>query len=397
MTLEQDSARPVATAPDRPRAAVLQPRWRRRLARTTAAAGAAWLAFVLAHLGLSGRTPLWAPLDLTPPLLFAAVPAVLLAAGAALSRWARRRVRWTLLAGPVAAGLLGAGLSGINPAALWYDPPPAPPGAITMVSWNTEFWDQDWITGGRLDADDLYRYLRSLDADVYLLHEYLHLNDGATDIHAKAVRLAEEPRLRREFPGYQIAVAGEQLTLSRFPIVAQRGLEITRWLPADLRALPPALADFPASYTTETLRTDIAVHGTTVSFYNAHVHQPPHEPLVYRGADRAANRYNHARRVASYRALDADVRGNPNPVVVGADLNTSPAMRMRRLLPEGLVDHTRALESMYPATWRADGTPLWRIDWLLTTAEVAVHSYEMLDPAGLSDHRAQRAVLSLSG
>jgi len=162
-----------------------------------------------------------------------------------------------------------------------------------MVSWNTEFWDQDWITGGRLDADDLYRYLRSLDADVYLLHEYLHLNDAATDIHAKAVRIDEVPRLRREFPGYQLAVAGEQLT-------------------------------------------------------------------------RRTNR-------------------------------TSPAMRMRRLLPEGLVDNTRALESIYPGTWRADGTPLWRIDWLLTTSQVAVHRYEMLDPAGLSDHRAQRAVRSLSG
>jgi endonuclease/exonuclease/phosphatase family metal-dependent hydrolase len=396
MTLEQDTARATAATPDRQPTAATPPRWRRRLAGATATAGVAWLAFVLAHLGFSGRTPLWAPLDLTPPVLFVAVPVALLAAGAAVIRYARRRTRWTLLAGPVAAGLLGAGLSGINPAALWYDPPPAPSDAITLVSWNTEFWDQDWITDGRLDADDLYRYLRSLDADVYLLHEYLHLNDAAPDIHAKAVRIDDLARLRREFPGYEIAVAGEQLTLSRFPIVARRGLEITRWLPPDLRAVPPALAAFPASYTTEALRTDIAVHGTTVSLYNAHVHQPPHEPLVYRGADREANRYNHARRVASYRALNEDVRDNPHPVVVGADLNTSPAMRMRRLLPERLVDHTRALDSVYPATWRADGTPLWRIDWLLTTPDVAVHRYEMLDPAGLSDHRAQRAVVSLS-
>jgi hypothetical protein len=58
---------------------------------------------------------------------------------------------------------------------------------------------------------------------------------------------------------------------------------------------------------------------------------------------------------------------------------------------------TRVLDSIYPTSWKVGGMEFWRIDWLLTTPDVAVHRYEMRGPAGLSDHRAQRAVLSVDG
>lgn len=359
--------------------------------RLVVAATTLWSLFLVTHLLVSGRTPLWTPAEAAPPLLFVAVPVALLVV-APLARPAR----WRIMAVLLVVALLGGGRSGINLATLWYTPPPAPPNAFKLVAWNTEFWDQDWSTegGGAVDSARFYRYLRELDADIYLLQEYLHLRmaDGQPGV---SLRVDALPRLRAEFPGYHIAVGGEQITLSRFPIVDHRALDLTRWLPDDLADVPPELAEFPASYTVETLRTDIELDGRVVSFYNAHVHQPPHEWWVFRGADRAANRYNDARRQASYRALRSDVEANPNPVVIGADLNSSPAMGIRRLLPADLVDHTRVLPSLYPTSWAAETLEYWRVDWLLSTDDVAVHSYEMPSPARLSDHRPQRAVVSL--
>lgn len=365
--------------------------------RLVVAASLAWLLFVVLHRLLSGRTGLWAPLDLIPPFLLVAVPTILLAV-APLAR----PVRWRIMAVLAVAGLLGGGQSGINLTTLWYTPPPAPPEAITVVSWNTEFWDQDWRNaGGDGYRTDFYDYLRELDADVYLLTEYLYSRgsdgfqgDWTADM---AEQLNELPRLRREFPGYQIATIGEQITLSRFPIVRQRGLDLRPWLPADQREVPPALSDFAESHTTETLRTDILVDDATVSFYNTQVLQPPLDWRLYRGESRDANGATHARREASYRAIREDVAGNQNPVVLAGDLNTSPAMGIRRLLPESLVDHTPALSSVYPASWLAGTFELWRLDWLLTTEDVTVHRYELLGADGHSDHRPQRVVLSVAG
>ncbi|MEU7755956.1 endonuclease/exonuclease/phosphatase family protein [Micromonospora sp. NPDC049171] len=361
--------------------------WGTRLVVT---ASLGWLLFVLVHRPLSGRLVLWAPVDLIPPLLFAVIPLVLLA----VAPFARP-VRWRIMAVLVVAALLGYGNSGVNLATLWHTPPPAPQGAITVVAWNTEFWDQDWASGGGVDPDPHYRYLRDLDADVYLLQEYLHLDASATDKDDEAVRIDATARLRAEFPNHQIAVAGEQITLSRLPIVAQTGLDIRPWLPGSRKDIPSGLDDFQDSYTTETLRTDLLLGGQTVSFYNTHIHQPPHSFAIHRRAGRQANRENDYRRQASYRALRADIDDNPNSVVVGADLNTSPAMGISRLLPDGLVDHTGTLPDLYPASWAAGETPLWRVDWLLTSPDVSVHAYQLRDPAGLSDHRAQWSVLSV--
>ncbi|HEX6467978.1 MAG TPA: endonuclease/exonuclease/phosphatase family protein [Streptosporangiaceae bacterium] len=367
--------------------------WGTRLVVT---ASLGWLAFVLLHRLLSGRTWVWAPFDLLPPLVFVAVPVALLAV-APLARPVRWRIM-AVLAGTIA---LGAPASGVNLAALWYSPPPAPPGAITVVSWNTEFWDQNLRTarGKAFDAG-FYDYLRGLHADVYLLKEYLYFDTskgslGGTWTADMARRIDKAPELRRAFPGYRIAVAGDQITLSRFPIVGQRAVDLRPWLPSKWKAVPAELRDWPDEYTTETLRTDIKVNGTVVSFYNAQPIQPPVKWRLYEGAARATDRYTLARQQASYRALRADVDANDHPAVLGADLNASPAMGIRRLLPKRLVDRSPALPSIYPTSWQAGGLDLWRIDWLLTTRDITVHTYEMVGPAGLSDHKAERAVLSV--
>ena len=357
----------------------------------TATAG--WAAFVVAHRLISGRTPMWAPFDMLPPLVFVAVPVVLMVI-APLAR----PVRWRLLIALAVTVAIGWPVNGLNPGTLWYTPPAAPAGAIRVVSWNTEFWDQDWRTAGRTTTPDFYAWLRSFDADVYLLKEYLRAKpEAATQAWTAdlAIRVDATAELAREFPGYQVAVAGEQITLSRLPIVSHTGLDMQPYLPAAQRDVPPALADFAESFTVETLRTDIQVGDRVVSFYNAQPHQPPTQWQLWKPDARDADRYNFNRRAASFRVLRQDIEANPNPVVIGADLNTSPSMGTRRWLPSGLDDNRAALSSVYPATWNDRGAGLWQIDWFLTGHGARVNRYQLPDAGGRSDHRPQVVTLSV--
>lgn len=356
-------------------------------------ATAGWAVFVVAHRLISGRTPMWAPFDMLPPFVFVVVPLVLIV----ITPFARP-VRWRLLIVLAVTVVIGTPVNGMNLRTLWYTPPRPPAGAIKVVSWNTEFWDLDWRTAGRETTPDFYTWLRSFDADVYLLKEYLRAKPEAASrawTADLAIRVDATAELAREFSGYQVAVAGEQITLSRLPIVAHTGLDIQQYLPAEQRDVPPALADFAESFTVETLRTDIQVGDRVVSFYNAQPHQPPTQWQLWRSSARDAGRYNHNRRRASFRVLQQDIEANANPVVVGADLNTSPSMGSRRWLPSGLDDNRAALSSVYPITWNARGARLWQIDWLLTGHGARVHRYQIPDASGRSDHLPQVVTLSV--
>ncbi|HYN97259.1 MAG TPA: endonuclease/exonuclease/phosphatase family protein [Pilimelia sp.] len=385
-----------ATVAERPATAGPTPaaprrRWRRWPARLLLAAGVGWLALVVLHLILSGTAYWWGPIDLMPPLAFAAVPVLLLLVAAAA-----RSVRWRVAVVSVAALALGAECTGLNLATLWHTPPPAA-GAITVVTWNTEYWDQDLQPGGPHSTADFYAFLRAMDADVYLLQEYAHVDVTREDTFSQALEIDQEAQLRAAFPGYEIVLAGRDLTLSRLPVVGHRWLDSTPWLPADLRAVPPGLRDRPLFYQSQTLRTDIRVHGRVVSFYNSHLYQPPQRIFRLRGDPGQSmfsiDRFNAEMRLAGYAAIAADMAGNPLPIVFAGDLNTSPAMGIRRLVPDRLVDQTRVLSSLYPASWPAS-SPKWRLDWLFTTPDVAVSRYELLDTAGFSDHKIQRVALS---
>jgi endonuclease/exonuclease/phosphatase (EEP) superfamily protein YafD len=365
-------------APETPAARPARWCWGTWLVMTAAAL---WLAFVVAHRLLSGRIWIWAVLDLVPPIAFAAVPVLLLAV-ARLARPARWRV--VLLAG--AALLLGADLSGVAPAAPWRAAPPAPPGAIRVMSWNTEFWDQED------DPAAFYRYLKAQDADVYLLQEYVFLADR------QPRRIDDLARLRAEFPGYEIVAHSELVTLSRLPIVSAAPIDAMPWLSAATGSLPPPDTDFLPYWTTKTLRTDVRAGDRTVSLYNVHLPVPlatDRNPLG--GEFWRIIREQHGRRWANLHALEADLAANSGPVVVAGDLNTTEAMSALRPMSERLADAgAGTLRSPYPATWGFGGVPLWRLDWAFTSADVRVHGYRFGDPAGLSDHPAQHLLISPS-
>ncbi len=94
-------------------------RWGVRLA---AVACVGWLVVVVLHHLLSARTYVWGPVDLLPPIVWAAVPVVLLPVA-----WLARPMRRRLVGAALLALVLGVGYSGINFATVFHTPPPAPP------------------------------------------------------------------------------------------------------------------------------------------------------------------------------------------------------------------------------------------------------------------------------
>jgi endonuclease/exonuclease/phosphatase (EEP) superfamily protein YafD len=339
--------------------------------RVVSVVAVGWLA--LAALGplLHGRSWVLTFPQLLPPIMYLAVPAALVVLAVLLRP---RRLRVVLA---LAGLLLGAAQSGLNVAALAPGPGPAPAAALRVLSWNTEVWTD------AAGADRHYRFLRAQHADVYLLQEYQPFAD-------RAQQAADLARIRAAFPGYTMVTRGELLTLSRLPVASVTAL------PTD----PPAGSSWYVEYqTVKALRTDLLVGGRILSVYNVHMPIPLDLTSPLRGRFYQEVQDRHAHRVVDYRALEADIRRDGHPVLVGGDFNTGQAMGGLHAAHLRLRDAARAGRTMlYPLSWNArwPAEP-WRLDWAFTSPDVRVHRYRFIDPQGQSDHRAQQLVISLRG
>jgi endonuclease/exonuclease/phosphatase (EEP) superfamily protein YafD len=343
-------------------------------------AAVGWLSYQVAQLVLSGRWWLMLLSDLAPPLVFVAVP--LLLAGLAPLAW-RHWWRVLMLAG--LALLLGAPQAGLNPAVLWRDPPPVPAEALRVVSWNTNFWHQ------HQDPEHFYRYLRSFDADVYLLQEYLYFTD-------RPVPIDDLAGLRAAFPGYQLVAASELVTLSRLPIESSAALDGSRWLSPETGSAPPPGTDFLPYWTTKTLRTDVRHGGTLLSLYNVHIpvqvdaERSPLTRRFYTVIEEQA-----ARRDAAWRALTDDLAANPLPTLVAGDFNSTPSMGELRRLDRWVRRADPTEGSIYPTSWDDRGPAmLWRLDFVFHTPRVNLHRYTFHHSQHLSDHPAQDLRVSIA-
>ncbi|HKB30067.1 MAG TPA: endonuclease/exonuclease/phosphatase family protein [Streptosporangiaceae bacterium] len=324
-------------------------------------------AFLTCHLLANGRWWLWLLPTLAPPLLFAAVPAALLAAAllaAALGAGGPAPGRSLALAG--AALVVAMPESGLRAGFLRRrSAPGAAADAVRIVSWNTYYWHQ------HDDPERFYAYLRGLDADVYLLQEYIY--------HVGNWRfrpLDDDARLFARFPDYQVAVHGQLVTMSRLPV----------------EGTPTALA-------AEVLRVDLrlAPGGTVLSTYNLHipVQLGPFSPfsrLFYRVVRERARE-----RDEQYGALVRDIAGNREAVIVAGDFNASPIVGDVHRLELAATDAIRASHSLYPVSWncRRRLLKLWRLDWAFVSGGARVHRYEFVDPGGRSDHCVQRLLVTV--
>ncbi|WP_162603040.1 endonuclease/exonuclease/phosphatase family protein [Streptomyces sp. CS081A] len=365
------------TAPEAP--ARGRSRSRRRRNGIVLGAALAWLALLLVEWAADGRIWLGHLVGIVPPAAFVLVPLGL----AVLAPLARGAARWRSLAAAVLALLMGFGQSGFDPAAAWRPEPAPGPDSVRVFAWNTNSWNQ--LLGTQ---DHFYAFLRSKDADVYLLHEYQHV----TADRKGRLPIDDLARLRREFPGYGIAVRGELVTLSRFPIVRQPAVGPARDVPTD--------ADWPTEYReNKVLRTDVLVGGRAVSFYN--VHMPVWNSMpdgLLSSAFYRHMRERFAPRRAQYAGLEADLAANRNPVVVAGDFNATAAMSDLDPLRERLSDAAEVSTDPYPTSWEEGGwKPFWRTDWAFTGNGAKAERYEFGAPEKLSDHAVQDLWVSLPG
>ncbi len=385
MSTHLDEAAPAAgpsegtLPPPRPRR-----RPGRRAARLLTGALVLWTTFLAAFYGLTGGHWWWRPLELMPPLTFAVVPLFLLVL-TPLARGARLR----LAAAALCCVLLGLPLVGLNLYALpgLGGGSAVPAGALRVFSWNTEYWDDSD------DPDAFYDFLKAQRADVYLLQEHV-----SWDLPGhRPIRSDHRAELQARFPGYHVVAVGEVLTMSRYPIEDWHGLDSWPYLPGNGLGMPPD-SSFPEYYRYKVLRTDLRIRGRVTTFYNVHV--PVQLDISMDPASSQFTEFMRAqekRREATYRVLEHDIDHNRLPMVVAGDMNGTAAMGELGGLGSRLRDALPASDELYPVSWPSGGPSLWRLDWAFTSESVKVHTYDMVDAEGMSDHRAQALTMTLPG
>lgn len=351
---------------------------RRTATRLLLAATAAWILFLLLHILLAGRWWPWLIVEATPPLTAVAVPLLLLAL-ALLTRPVRRWLAMVLaLLLLVGAHLAGYGLGWTSTGWTgtgWTGTATGNPRgtSVEVFAWSTNYWQMSD------DKDAFYAFLRRQHADVYLLQEYLYRKEGVEPPN-QVIRIDDSARLRAEFPGYQLSVDGELLTLSRLPIVATHH-----------QRLPSTGTDWFWKGT-KSQRTDIQVGGRTVSFYNVHL------PVPFRiGGNPFSGRFHRLLkeqstwRLRELRRLRADLADNPHPALLAGDFN-SPWMELSSP-GSGSRAHGFPNSLAAPRTWPVSDfrlPRLWRLDWVYTTGGLAVPSYRLAGGESFSDHAAQK-------
>jgi endonuclease/exonuclease/phosphatase (EEP) superfamily protein YafD len=196
--------------------------------------------------------------------------------------------------------------------------------------------------------------------------------------------------VRARFPGYHVAVKGEFLTLSRFPIVRTKALHA--------RGLPPDRSPWHDFWSVKTLRTDLKIGERVLSVYNVHIQTPigTNRNILGRTFHRQLKE-QYTRRKAQFRALTDDIESNPLPTLVAGDFNSTSAMGDMRGIRSLLTDATPTQRSLYPVSFPVTGIipRLWRLDWVFTDSGVKVHRYAFRGSEGLSDHKAQSLLVSL--
>ncbi|MFV2084569.1 endonuclease/exonuclease/phosphatase family protein [Micromonospora sp. LOL_021] len=400
MTIDDIAASP-APSPTPPMTDRSGPRWRRAARALRRWYG--WLLIVVAALWLgynvvrrvtTGRWHWSILLDAVPPVFLVAVPLLLLGLSAAACG---PRRRWA--AALALAGLLpGIDQTGVNLHALRPGDRPVPASAVHVVSWNTNYWGMS-----NDDPQAQLRFLKRLDADVYLLQEHVIWVPGTGEVGYHPIR--DDARLQAEFPGYHIVRRSELVTISRFPVVATPLFGPAAQLPPD--------APFNQVFSRDkVLRTDLLVGDSTVSVYNVHVTVPTAIDLSILRPQVDPDAYFRRKfdwRQAEVQGLVDDLQANPNPSIISGDFNATSSMGTLDPLRAVAEDATTASRHLLPMSWRFNAPmtfqwdnplaglplPFWRIDWTFTAGPVTVHRYELASAEYLSDHRPQHLWFSV--
>lgn len=340
-----------------------------------------WLVFVIFHLIFTGKTPLWNFLGSIPPSFFGVIPLVFLTFEVL---WKKKRLSGILTA--VFSLLLGVTQLDINILRIKNNEIPA--GGYTSIkvfNWNTEYWDQF------KDKDRFYRFLKTQDADIYILQEYLHITKDFSVPKADRSKLFsicsvvpgfplhylavdDRKRLREEFPGYYFVTDKQFVILSRFPI-----------------------KDSHPDYSEQYSVTDIDIYGRLVRFFNVHMllhvePENPFQPHYYEALDR---RYK--ARQLGFKRLKEDIKKTSTYFIAG-DFNSTKAMGVMDDLLKEHVDAVKYSNELIPLSFGFYGLRLWRFDYGMvpkTNENLKIKIYQNIDHEGLSDHNPQSFVLDI--
>jgi hypothetical protein len=307
-----------------------------------AASGVLLVAYIL-HVALTGRIWLWNIFSVIPPILFVLVPLALIV-------WTLVARDWVALVVSLAVLLLGWSQTDLNLHTFGPRMAPDPSAStVTVFNWNTRFWNEE------RDAD-FYPFLEAQNADVYQLQEYW-------DRQGKPLNL--RPELERAFAGYSIAISDELVTVSRFPILAERGDLAGRFL-----------------------RVDASVDGQPVSFYNVHIKMQLGSDMAGIFRDRAQE----------FSRLQSDLTQNPAPAYISGDFNSTTSMGVMTWLRDRYQDSVSAGNRLIPRSWASHllpGLRLWRLDFNLVDPRLMLVSHEDVDVGSKSDHVAQLVTITM--
>lgn len=214
---------------------------------------------------------------------------------------------------------------------------------LRVVSWNTEYWDQNEGT------DALVAALRALDADVLLLQEHLYW-----DPVSSSTKAIDGANILSECCGFKhVWQQGELVTASRLP-----GIQA---------------ADAPDEFILL-----VSIKGTTF----ANVHVPVHITWFFPPTDQRFWKYLSAAASQRYKTFAAleNVLDHAEPVVVGGDFNATMLMPQMRT-----VAHRTNLSAL-PLTFPNGKLPLWKLDHLGDSADRVSNCQTVSISPDLSDH-----------
>jgi hypothetical protein len=352
---------------------------KKRLHITISVLSFLWCLFTVLHVIFTGKIYIWNLISSIPTLFFIIIPIVFL-----IYQILQKKKRLLFICVPILAFALGITQADINIIRPGHSDFPADTyKKVKVLDWNTNCWDQ------QKDREQFFKFLKTRNADIYILQEYLHgpvnLDDPSVDktnlfslcppipeFLPQYRSVDDLERLKQEFPEYYIATDNQFAIVSRFPIKNTNC---------------DGSGEFSVS--------DIDIYGRTVRFFNVHMllHLNPEDPLNSAELDK---RYR-ARKLG-FKNLRDQIKKSGMDYFISGDFNSTKAMGVMNGLLKENADAAEYSKDLVPSTFNFKGMKLWRFDYALvkkSNKNVSINSYKCLSNEGLSDHNPLFLTLSI--
>lgn len=305
------------------------------------------LSALIIHTFFSGRLSYWNLISIIPPLVFLLIIPLLIIINLRLKNF--YGILFILASTPLILQNSDINLNFNSKPALTEN-------SVKIFNWNTFFWEDS-------DKENFLNFIKSHNADIYHLQEYIYLNNE---------NVYDLDLVKRIFPDYNIANSGEFLTLSRYPI--------------------SKIYEGHSYY----LKVDVDIDGKILSFYNVHI--PVQLDVGVIGSPQTFIRDIDRRfywRKENIDNLVNDITENKNLYYVSGDFNSTKSMGVMDSVLKLGTDTYSATNHLFPATWEIGQLKLWRIDYNIASQKITILDHKDINPGVYSDHWAQLVTIQL--